>query len=171
MLYYYSNKEGNMKKSLVILMSVMAVFLTACGGSGKEGEKASKNSPEDFAKLTEVYFEKQQALMMKQAEGQSGEFADLSQHAQDLIESDEYKDWEKEVKNVEAFKMEKNEKNEKYMELQESLNKYSKIQTEYFQELAKAQDVDEYNGVNTKLAAQLGEAQDAFINIMNTIEE
>ncbi|CAD5902685.1 hypothetical protein [Carnobacterium maltaromaticum] len=158
------------RKALVFLTTVLVIVLSACGANGKEQKEALKNNPQDFIELTEVYFEKQQALMMKQAEGQSGEFAELNQHAQDVIESDEYKEWEKEVKKVESFNFEKKSSSVEFIELQTALNDYGKVQIEYFQELAKAEDVDVYNEVNADFAEQLEETQDKFILIMETIE-
>ncbi len=155
------------KKTIILLMSVMVIVLSSCGTS----KKAAKENAEEFMKLTDVYFEKQQQLMIKQSEGQSGDFAELSKHAQEVVDSKEYQEWEKEVKTIKGFKIVKGEKSEEYIKLQDSLNKYNDIQIEYFQELAKAKDADAYNDVNTDLATKVGESQEDFFTIMEALEE
>lgn len=159
-------------KLLVAVLCVMFVVLAGCGSNGKSEKAASKNTSKDFAELTEVYFEKQQALMMKQAEGQSADFEEVSQHAKDVVDSKEYKEWKQEADKVDKFELSKDDKDAKQItELQAALKDYNKVQSDYFNKLAEAKDQDSYNQVNDELASQLNDSQDKFIEIMNNIEE
>jgi hypothetical protein len=171
------------KKIGLLVMLVGAVFMTVAGcssnnnteGTNKKDKenitkKAKVNSVKEFEELTETYFEKQQSLMQKQSEGRSGDFEGLSQHAKDVIASDEYSAWKEEADKVDTFKIsDKEDKADQYIELQDALKEYNKIQADYFNKLAEAADVNAYNQVNTDMATQLNDAQTKFINIRNNI--
>lgn len=49
--------------------------------------------------------------------------------------------------------------------------KYDKVQAKYFEDLAKANSVDEYNDVNKKEQTELNAAQDELIQASNSLSE
>lgn len=179
---FWEKGEINVKKKLFVgfLLTLLTIGIAGCGASNDASKDANsaagssetkKASAEDFVALTEVYFEKQQALMMKQSEGQSDDFEMVSQHAKDVVNSDEYKAWETEAKKMDDFQFDANEEKVKELtELQTALKEYNEIQADYFNKLAEAEDKDAYNQVNTDLADKLDASQNKFIELMNTIE-
>ncbi|MCB5951373.1 hypothetical protein LI951_04785 [Enterococcus sp. BWT-B8] len=171
-----------MKKKLFVgfLLTLLTIGMVGCGASNDVSKDESsmagsgetkKASAEDFVALTEVYFEKQQALMMKQSEGQSDDFEVVSQHAKDVINSDEYKAWEAEAKKMDELQLDADEEKVKELtELQDALKEYNEIQADYFNKLAEAADKEAYNQVNTDLADKLDASQNKLIDLMNTID-
>ncbi|MGM0122866.1 hypothetical protein IGI37_000232 [Enterococcus sp. AZ194] len=168
------------KVSMACLLALLTIGIVGCGASNSASKDASseanssetkKASVEDFVALTDTYFEKQQALMVKQSEGQSDDFEVVSQHAKDVIQSDEYKAWEAEGEKLDAFQFDENEEKAKeFMELQTALKEYNGVQSDYFNRLAEAADKEAYNQVNTDLAEKLDSSQNKFIDLMNAIE-
>lgn len=170
-----------MKKtiSLGFLSVLLTIGMVGCGTNNDlsnnanneaNSSKIKKASLKDFVALTEVYFEKQQALMLKQAEGQSDDFEVVSQHAKDVVNSDEYKAWEKEAKKIDAFQFDKDEEKEKAStELQAALKEYNEVQADYFNKLAVATDKEAYNQVNTDLGDKLDASQNKFIGLMSAL--
>ncbi|MTD40337.1 hypothetical protein GIX45_17275 [Erwinia sp. CPCC 100877] len=164
------------KKLGILIMLVGAVFVTLAGCGNNSGgtatTKEKESTVEEFTKLVENYSEKQQNLMKKQAEGQSGDFEAVSQHSKDLVASDEYKEWKEVAEKVDGFKVSEKEENaEQFIQLQDAFKEYNKVQMEYFTRLSEATDVDMYNQVNTDLAEQLDDTQTKFINIMNDMNQ
>lgn len=141
-----------MKKILIVFSISLFSFVSlgACGSeNGKETSSSVKQSEEmkntedniaQFENIVEEYFDKQQKLMLKQSEIEKtetdiegvGNFEELSKHAQDVINSKEYKDWVTVSKKVETFKLEKTEESERYIEAQKALTKYNEIQKRIF---------------------------------------
>lgn len=168
---------------LVMLIGTVFVTLAGCGSSNntngsnekaKENitKKAKKSTVEEFTKLTEAYYEKQQNLMKKQAEARSGDFEVVSKHSKDLVASEEYKVWRDAADQIDAFKISAKEENAaQLIELQNAFKEYNKVQTEFFTRLAEATDVNMYNQVNKDLVQQLNDTQTKFINIMNDMNQ
>lgn len=160
-----------MKKKLFILCTVLVLLLmTACGANNSSKNTPKANTMEDFNKLITVYVEKQQALMLKQAEGMSGDFEELSEHAKQVVESSEYGAWTKAFEKIEAFDATKLADSKKIQEVQEVIKNYSNTQSEYFQELAKATDKDAYNEINVRLATKLGDLETDYIEKMEKLD-
>lgn len=162
----------NKKLTLLVATFLSLFFLTACANqntSKGEGQSSSSTmNTMDFTKEVTQYMEKQQALMLKQNEEQSGEFEDVSKHSKEVLESKEYKAWEEAARKIDGVKISKTEKNSEGLEkLQSALKEYNSIQSDYFKKVAQASSAEEYNKVSDDMENQLSESQDKFIDAMN----
>ena len=98
-----------MKKVLYVTgLLLLSIALVGCSSQKKAGSnhkqiESSQNTTEGFNKLMDDYVVKQQSLMMKQAEGESGEFEVVLNHAQDVVASDEYKEWIDVSEKIESY--------------------------------------------------------------------
>lgn len=158
------------KRFLIVATGITALTLAACGtgttsknvSSGEEVTSLIKDdkkvSAGDFTKVLTEYMTKQQALMAKQGQDVSSEFSDLKIHAEEVVNSDEYQEWVEASEELEKF--EGSNLKDKEEKLTVAISTYNEIQAEYFQDLAKANDVDEYNATNDRLAEALNKAQE-----------
>lgn len=162
----------NKKLSLLVITFLSLFFLTACANqnTSKSGAQSSPPTMNAIAFTKEVaqYMDKQQALMVKQNEGQSGDFEALSQHFKEILNSSEYKEWENCSKRIENVKFSKSEKSIANLEkLQGALKECNAIQRDYFKKVAHVSTVEEYNKVSADMQKQLSASQDKFIDVMN----
>lgn len=158
-------------KKLWLLLSIFVIILTACGSKAGSTSESTKTNEKDFLEVIGVYFEKQQNLMRKQSEGQSGEFAELLEHAKNIVNSTEYQEWSEENEKLEKIKISNSANSEKLIQLQEALKEYGTVQADYFQKLAKTENAEAYNQVNSDFEKKLNDTQDKFIAIFNDIQQ
>ncbi|MGX7420554.1 hypothetical protein ACWOFR_17410 [Carnobacterium gallinarum] len=156
------------KKFLLVLMSLVVLTLTACGASMSGG--SSKTTVNDYTKTISNYEDKQQDLMMKQSDMPSNDADELIKHAKEVVDSKEYKDWITASEKVAKLDVSELESSESFTNFITAISEYNKVQSEYFQELAKATNKEEYNAVNARIIPELQKVEDNYINLSNSAQ-
>lgn len=166
-----------MKKVLYVTgLLLLSVALVGCSSQKKAGSnrkqiESSQNTTEGFNKLMDDYVAKQQSLMMKQAEGESGELEAVLKHTQDVVASDEYKEWIDVSEKIESYELpNKTTEDKQFRNAQAAIVAYNKVQKEYFTRLAKATSTDDYNNIIDELLPSLEEVQDKLEKVVTTFE-
>ncbi|KAF1298458.1 hypothetical protein BAU15_11935 [Enterococcus sp. JM4C] len=157
-----------MKKRTYIgwLLAVIVVVMAGCSSNNNK-------TADEFMTLTKGYNETLQELMNKHAIVEpTVAFDELHQQAEGFLESDEYLAWVANSKQIKEFKLVENEKKYKDVSrLQNALNEFNTLHTDYFNKLAEAPDEQSYYQTVTDYTDKLQEAQDKFISYLNSVEE